>query len=457
MIKNWLRNAISDDILKRLVRNLAYLFSANMLVALLGLLALTVMARSLGPTGLGIVALIEAYARSVDRVFRFESWQTLVRFGAAALEDGRDWEFRRLVKFSTLFDLFGASVAAIVSVVGLTVAAPWFGFDENQKSLAIMFSAILLFSLSSTPTAVLRLFDKFDLIAQLSVILAVSRLVLTVLAWQLSGEVWSFVFILMVYYIVEQITPLVFAWRELRRRNLHDVWGLPFDGLLQENRALPAFLWNVNINVIARSSTQRFDTLILGAFLGPAAVGLFQLAKRTGLAALRLGRPLQQAVYPDVARLWARGEILRFRRIVLRVNTVMGVLGLLAFVLVSLSMEFLVRLAFGDAFVAAAPLVIVQVLAVTIFLAGNTFGPAMMSMGEDRILVCITLSATIAFFVGFVPLVLMFGAMGASLSHLIFNMIWLLGCLVIFLHRTSVAYRAPPKDDNQNDDDFALS
>lgn len=436
MIRNFWKKTSSDDVLRRLARNLAYLFSANMIVAGLGMLTLIVMARSLGPTGLGILALIEAYARSVDRIFRFEPWQTLVRYGTHALEHSDENEFRRLVKFSTLFDLGGAALSASVALIGLYFVADWFDLGNESQTMAMVFAASLYLGLSSTPTAVLRIFDRFQLLSKIAVVVATLRFLMTVAVWLMGGGLWEFVIILVINQLLQQMLPLIFAWRELGIQGHSHVWKLPFEGLLQYNKGLLKFLLNVNINVIARTSTQRFDVLLLGALLGPAAVGMFQLAKRVGIAAQRLGRPLQQAVYPDIARLWARGEVSRFRWIVLRVNLIMGSLGLIAFVILSLNMEAIVRLAFGEAFVPAVPIVIVQVLATTIFLTGNTMNPAMMSMGEDHRLVRITLVATAVFFAAFAPLVLNFGAIGASIGHVIFNTVWLGGCMWVFLAGT---------------------
>ena len=436
MIREFWKKTSSDDVLRRLVHNLTYLFSANMIVAGLGMLTLVVMARSLGPTGLGILALIEAYARSVDRVLRFEPWQTLVRYGTNALEKGDDTEFRRLVKYSTLFDLGGAALAASVALIGLFFVANWFDLGDESQTMAMVFAATMYFALSSTPTAILRIFDKFRLLSKLAVVIATIRLLMAVTVWQLGGGLWGFVIILVIHQLLEQLLPLIFAWRELRIQGQSHVWHLPFQGLLKYNQGLLKFLLNVNINVIARTSTQRFDVLILGALLGPAAVGLYQLAKRIGVAAQRLGRPLQQAVYPDIARLWARGEVSRFRWIVLRVNLIMGSVALIAFVILAANMEFIVRLAFGDAFVPSVPIVIVQVLATTILLTGNTMNPALMSMGEDHRLVRITLVATAVFFIAFAPLVLTFGPIGASIGHVLFNTLWLAGCLWVFLART---------------------
>ncbi len=427
---------INDDVLKRLAHNLAYLFSANMIVAGLGMLTLVVMARSLGPTGLGILALIEAYARSVDRVFRFEPWQTLVRYGTVALENENKTEFRRLVKYSTLFDMAGGALSASVALVGLYFVSDWFDLENESRTMAMIFAVTLYFALSSTPTAVLRIFDKFQLLSKIAVALASIRLLMALTVWQMGGSLWEFLIVLVIHQLLEQLLPLFFAWRELHNRGHRKIWSLSFDGLLSRNAGLLKFLWNVNINVIARTSTQRFDTLLLGVLLGPAAVGLFQLAKRVGIAAQRLGRPLQQAVYPDMARLWARGEVSRFRWIILRVNLIMGSTAFVAFVILSFNMEAIVHLAFGEEFVPAVPIVIVQVLATTIFLTGNTMGPALMSMGEDHKLVRMTLLSTTAFFVAFAPLVLAFGAIGASIGHVLFNVLWLSGCLWIFLIRT---------------------
>ena len=444
MIRKFWKQTSGDDVLRRLARNLTYLFSANMIVAGLGMLTLVVMARSLGPTGLGVLALIEAYARSVDRIFRFESWQTLVRYGTHALEHGDETEFRRLVKFSTLFDVGGAALAASLALIGLFFVAGWFDLEDERQTMAMIFAASLYLGLSSTPTAVLRVFDRFQLLSKIAVAAATARLLMAVTAWQLGGGLWAFLIVLVISQLLEQLLPLTFAWRELRLQGHSHVWKLPFEGLLDHNPGILKFLLNVNINVIARTSTQRFDVLLLGALLGPAAVGLFQLAKRVGIAAQRLGRPIQQAVYPDIARLWVRGEVSRFRWIILRVNLVMGSLALIVFVILAMNMEFIVRLAFGEAFVPAVPIVIVQVLATTILLSGITMNPAMMSMGEDHKLVRITLAATAVFFAAFAPLVLNFGAIGASIGHVLFNTLWLGGCLWAFLVRTHPRHHPAP-------------
>lgn len=423
--------------LKRLVRNTGYLFSANVVVAILGIFTLTIMARALGPAGFGILVLIEAYARVIDRFLRFEPWQAMIRFGADALERGRDNDFHQLIKASTLFDIFGATLSAIVAMASLHFVGPWLKFNAEEITMAQAFSASLIFSLSATPKAVLRLFDQFGTLAKISVSIAMIRFLLAATAWVLGGNLWYFVALLILHQLIQNLAMLAFAWRELDRQNHKGVWRTPLEHLFEKHPGILKFIWNSNVNVIARASTRRFDTIIVGIMLNPAAAGFYQLSQRISIALVRLGAPLQQAVYPDIARLWSRGDFDAFRRTVMFVNITVGVIAALCVAIASLKMDFLVPLAFGNEFAAAAPLIIIQLIGVAIFMLGISLSPALLSMGADEPLVKITLSATVAFFVGLVPLVYVFGAIGAAINHLVLNLIWLFGCTWFFLARTT--------------------
>ena len=436
-VNKWWTSQIADKTLRRIIRNMAYLFSANVLVAVIGLGTVAVMARALGPSGLGAIALAEAFVRLVDQFIRLEPWQAVIRYGALALENGKEVEFRRLVKFSTLVDILGGCLAAIVAITTCILISSWLGFGQEQKMMTIVYSATLFLTLSSTPTGLLRIFDLFDLAAKLSVFLALCRLALSVAAWLMGGDIWTFVIILSVYTIGEQVAPLLLAWRELRRRGHSGIWKTPLTGIFKENPGILRFIVNTNLNVLARISTQRFDTLIVGAVLGTSAAGFYQLARRVGLAAQRIGRPIQQAIYPDLVKIWARGEKQRFRRIVLRVNGSLTIFSAMAILGAVYFMEFIVEIAFGEAFRPVAPLINIQLFAVALFLSGNILVPALMSMGADKALLIVSFMATAAFFAAIVPLVELFGTAGAVLSQVLFNLILLAGCWGLFLRFTA--------------------
>lgn len=422
----------ADPVFARLARNVAYLFSANIAVALIGLVTLAVTARALGPAGFGALALIEAFVRSFNRLLQFESWQAVVRYGAQKLEAGEDEDFGRLVKFGTLIDVGGAVLSSVIACLGAVWLGPLVGLEGNLATMAAVAALMLLASIQSTPTAVLRLFNRFGLLSRLAVLFAVLRLGFFVIAWAAGGQLWGFVLALMASVALEGLVPLHAAWRELYRRGYRHILRHPLTGVREQNADIVRFICNANFSLISRDSTLRFDTLIVGAILDTTAVGLYQIAKRIGIATLRLGRPIQQAMNPELARLWARREFARFRRLVLYIN---GGLGLAALAGVSVTAPFmgtLVQFTFGDAFTGASSLVVVQCFAVALFLSGLLFNPAVLTMGEDRDLVKLSLSGTLLFFVTLPVFTLTFGAVGANWSHLVFNIYLRIAQLTVF-------------------------
>jgi O-antigen/teichoic acid export membrane protein len=96
-------------------------------------------------------------------------------------------------------------------------------------------------------------------------------------------------------------------------------------------------------------------------------------------------------------------------------------------------MDFIIKIAFGVAFLPAASLVNIQLCAVALFLSGNTLNPALMSMGADKALLFVSLIATVAFYASIVPLLHMLGAEGAVICQVIFNFILLGGSWALFL------------------------
>ena len=422
-----------DPIFKRVLRNMSWLFSAHMLIALFGVMSLAVTARALGPEGLGILAIVEAYVRIVDRLLRFEPWQAVIRYGVDALENNDEPRFKRLVKLSIVTDLIGGALSGSVAIALSWTLAPWIGLTENGHLYTSLVALGLYVSFRPTGVAVLRIFDRFDSLAKIDTFAAAFRLTLAVLAYYLGLGLWAFLGILLVQRLIDGLLALLVALRELRLRGFHHVLNASAFASISENKGFLRFLCNSNVNVIFRQSTQRIDVIILGALLDAGSVGFFQIAKRSADAALRFGRPLSQALYPEIARLWAKREVDRFVHVVARTTALVSIFAIAGFIPIAMNMEYLVTLFFGREFAGAATLVTLQGIASIVYLGGIVLNPTMLSMGRDKELVMITVLCTTAFAVCFVPLVQLTGVAGASISHLIFNLFWFSGCMYFLI------------------------
>ncbi|WP_164828310.1 lipopolysaccharide biosynthesis protein, partial [Sinorhizobium medicae] len=176
-----LRQILSREktMLERL-QSIAHLLTGNLLSSVIGLIGFALTARALGPAGYGVLALCFSYARAVERIVSFQSWQPLIKYGAHSLVENADdaTEIRALLKFGLLLDISAALVAWLIAVLLILVAAPWLGISGDGADLAILYCTVLPFQVSGMPTAVLRLYGRFMAIAYGQVATSVLRVVL---------------------------------------------------------------------------------------------------------------------------------------------------------------------------------------------------------------------------------------------------------------------------------------
>lgn len=261
---------------------------------------------------------------------------------------------------------------------------------------------------------------------------ATVRLLLSVAAWLGGMGIWAFLVILLVQSLMDGLLAFAVALHELRKRGHHGALSAPGLVALRENPGFLQFLWNSNFNVILRQSANRFDVLVLGAMMSPAAVGVYQLGKRVMNRVTKLAGPVRQTIYPELARLWEKGQVHEFNRLILIVSVAILLLQLVIAVPIMLHMEGVIALVFGPAFAGAGPVMNILLISSIIFASGVALNPALLSMGKDRMLVRVTILSTILFALTFLPFVHFWGVEGAAASNLIFNLTWTIGCTLAF-------------------------
>lgn len=422
----------------RFLRNIGWIFSSQAAVAVCGLVAMAAAARSLGAEGVAVVALVEAYMRLVALLVHLEPWQAVIRFGSEALERGDARRLRTLIAWSTAVDLALGCAAGLVALVLAGFVAPLLGLEAHAGLLTLAAIGIA-FSLRPTGIALLRLFDRFDLLARLDAGLALARALLMVAAALAGMGPAAFVAITVIFALVEGMLTYLLG-RRVMARMLPAGTADPARHALRQNPGLLRVFVNSNLLVMLRQVTQRLDVIILGAVASAQAVGFYHIARRSAEAALRLGRPLSQAIYPELARFAAARETARLGRFLAGTSGLL-VLGLvLVLTPVVIWMEPLVVAVFGESFRDASQIVAIQVVASGVLLAGLGISPAALSLDDDMRLVLVRLGVTAVFFALFWPVAMHFGAEGAAAVHLVCNLLWIgAGALLV---RAALARRA---------------
>lgn len=410
----------------RRVKAVGHLLSGTAVTLAITLISIALVARDLGPSAYGILALILTLGQACERLLSFQSWQPIIRYGAA-LDMNQDREaFSPLLKFGLLLDL-GGSLAAWAIASGLAIAAHYVtGLSTTHLWLALLFLVSLLFNFNGVATAIFRLTDNYRIIARLQVANALLRLALVAAAFELGAGLAEMVAIWTITQIIGSLSNFACALMTCPL-SAGEILRAPLKGIPEKFPGLWRFSWGSNISLTLWSSAQQVDTLIVGWLADPASAGLFHIAKRVSRIVQQVGSQVESVVYPDLSRLAAAGNRRAFLRVVIQTEALLAVFGAGCFLTILLLGETLIRMALGAAFAGAVPLLIVQILAVTMTISGAASRAGLLALGNQRSVLRTVMGCSLAFYCSAPPLILTFGAMGANIAHVLFGFVWLTG------------------------------
>lgn len=400
-----------DTIFKRLLRNAGLLLGGKAANALLSLGALAITARALGPQGLGALVLLHGLVKVVAELAKFQSWQGVVRFGAVA-ENG----LCPLLSFSLLLD-----GAAILAGLGLLEAfgpllVRWLDWPAPVATLLPLYASALVGLVPGTASGVLRLFDRFDLLAVQSASGNGVRLIGAGLAWGLGGGLTAFA---LVWWAAAMtgLLSFVLAQRELTRRHRRFHFGWP-SGIRARHPGILRFFLLTSANAVIALVPNQLAVLVVGSLLGAAPAGLFRVVKQIADAAAKPAEFLGQALYPEAARLDAEGERARLRQMLMRLAVVAGVMAVAAIAMVFAFGQTLIALVAGPAFVEAAPTMNLLVVAAALIMAAAPLEPILIATGAAGQVVVVKAAAAIVHLSLLLSLAGLLGLEGAGLAAL---------------------------------------
>lgn len=426
LLYNWRRvlSWFKDDVFCRLFVNASKLLSANVISAALQFLVTILAARALGPKDYGILALVLVFQLTVGKLVTFDAWQAVIKFGSEAIERNDLQALRQLIKFTFCLDIGSAIAGMILAMVLAGPIIRLLGWDPAIRPLLVLYSVLILFSLSGTPVGLLRLFDRFDLLSYTAVINAVARLVGVLGCLIVKQRVFGFVLAYLVTGIVGQLYQIVASLWVLRQRHIGSILREPLQGIRTKFPGIWDYVWTTNLTMTIRMLSREADGLFIAGLTTPTALGLFNVAKQFSSALPKFSDPLSQSIYPELARSWAQVDRKRFISLIKRTTLFTGMVafaGWFAFVLLG---HWIIRLTVGPAFQDAYWVTVFYMLAMVVFLCGFTLTPSLLAMGLAKKSFFANLAATILYFCLLFPLVKAFGVVGASLAYVGFFLIW---------------------------------
>lgn len=373
--------------LRRIGANVGWLLLARGFQAVLSIAYLAIATRTLGLADFGRFALIVAIGQGIASIVGFQTWQFVVRYGTQARIADDAPGVDRIIGFAAALDFAAAIVGTVFALGAIVLLGPLLALPRALYGAAFGFCFVMLIAIRSTPTGILRLDQRFRDAALADSVLPSIRAAGAVLALFMLPTVAGF---LWAWAVAELGTSAAYWWTALRGRRL----ALAPAGLRQVMRDDPS-LWRfvllTNMSSTLTLTSKQFTLIVVGAFGGPAAAGVFRVAAQLAQALAKATQTFSRAAYAELVGAFEKGSD---RALLIQLTAIAGLVAAAMVGVAALFGQPLLHLIASREFSGAYLPVIVLVGAASLDLLGFAFEPALTARGQAGAAFRLRLAAT---------------------------------------------------------------
>jgi len=375
----------------RVLKNFAVVLRGRGIAAVFNLAATALMANALSATGFGLVILLHTYVLAIRGILNFRTYEAIVRFGVPLHEAGDGGALKQLFRTTTVIDFTSAIAATLAGISAATLAGNFLHWDAEMISLAGIYSLVMLSTIGNTPNGMLRMYDRFDALSIFYTVGPIIRIIGVSIAWVTDAGMHAFIAIWAAAFVLENTWLFIRGHIELGRHlDGHICMGWRWREVLETSREFRHFIavvyWQTNVDLLPK----HLSVLLAGNLLGPAAAGMFRLARDFSSILSKPAMMLREVLFPDLTRI-LHTKADGFHQLSWRAVKVAGGAGLLL-VLLSIPAAAPILGIIGPEYTVAAPLLSLMLLAATFELAGSPLRATAYAMGKVALVLRIHLS-----------------------------------------------------------------
>jgi O-antigen/teichoic acid export membrane protein len=351
----------------RLVEGASLLAISQYISAALNMVTNILMARLLGPTDYGLVALAVAYPTMLWSFVSVKSISVITRYVAIFRARREPEKLKGLVKLGYSLDFF-------VSLIGLTLVAisSWWVSERfyRQPHLAwlmvVYAGSFPLFSLAGNSWAVLSSWERFRLLAIFEVLQPFLKLCLTVGFIAAGLGVSGVVIGMGLAQASIGIIMMIATTDLLLCEGFGAWWKASLKPVVSLKRELIGFLgWNYLLVTLSGLVVQ-LPVMLLGRLRGPEEAGFYRIALNIATVGSYLETSLGRVTYPSLSAWWSSEGEERIVRTLKGWTLKVGLPISATIVLVTILFPWLLPLLFGHDYRPAVPGVQVIMLGIAI-------------------------------------------------------------------------------------------
>ena len=372
---------MTESIQGRVLNNFGVVLRGRGIAAVFNLAAITLMASALLATEFGLVILLHTYVLAVRGILNFRTYEVIVKFGVPLHENGDNEGLKRLFRTTTLIDVASGIAATAVGISAASIAGGFLHWDAEMISLAGWYSLVMLTTICNTPNGILRIYDRFDALSIFYTVGPAIRFTGVVIAWALEADMVVYIAIWAMAFVLENTWLFVRGHVEVHKHFRHAIWsGGHWQGVLKTSKEFRHFImvlyWQTNIDLLPK----HLSVLLAGSLLGPAAAGMFRLARDFSAILTKPAMMLREVLFPDLTRI-LHNDTQGVNELGFRAVKAAGMAGSIL-VLLSIPAAAPILGMVGAEYVEAAPLLTLMLVAATFEFASAPLRAAAYAMGR---------------------------------------------------------------------------
>ncbi len=383
MITKFREKVMNNNFWKTLLSNAFSAFIGDSGAAVINLVIIIILIHLIGNNGYGILVLAQSYMSIMDVLLNIQSWKSVIQYGQKALVEQNEKDFYGYIKIGSILDISTAIIGGIVSIFIASAVGMLLGWSSELVLCAQIFSVTIFSHFAGTPTAILRIFNKFSLVAVQKIISALLKLSVLIAVWLFKDQV-SVVHAVMIYSLADIVGNLLlvyFAIHTFRKKyQLRKIVkaSIPHD----YKEFIHYTLWGTASEIVDLPIAY-FDVFIV-SFLSIELVAVYKVFQQITSILTKVTTPIYQAIMPQFSELSAKGLKERGYEVVLKIrNAILIIMGGVSLV-IGLSSYLWLGIIYGDIYASYWYVLLIFLLTQTILLSYTTIHPYFLSLGKTK-------------------------------------------------------------------------
>lgn len=389
----------------------------------LGLIQTGLMARMLGPEGIGAITLFGAVCAIFGGVLKFTSAETAMVYVSKSISQGNKINASHLIHFFYIIDILSSILAFIAVFFSSLIFYKILNIDYNQGWLQAIYGLTLIFqSPYWTSHALLRVVDRFSWTFFQSIAHSFIKTIGVYFLFINGAGLSEAVYLLVIISFIDGLSIFLITYIGLKKnglyinsKNIH-WWNVP--------KEIWNFQWLGYGRQVIKTISRNLDSIMIGYIGNPTQVGYYRVGVQINNYSRTPTEGFIASLFPEYSKLYFSKEILKLKQLVLKFMFLFICMGSFVGLGLWFGSDTIIKVIFGNKFLPAKDIVMIMALSAVIMIVMSPIYSLPAAVGKAGPAFYSVIFAVIVQIILMFYLVPKYGAIGAAWSNVAYVITW---------------------------------